>query len=271
MNKHLKDALIELSKFNKPSIPFKFDKLIEDNILGSKIHGTPYWEKDGKIPLNTRGEPMELMAQINLSKMPQLEHFPKDGIVQFFLSMGDTWGMNFDKPIDSKYNKVIYWPNPSMENYSPYPEIQIIDSPSNIPLSIDPEEIKIEACGIADQYHYDQFLENTFKSKFPKLNADELFDAICDEDTDELVFENSGSKIGGFAYFTQDDPRNSNELNQAWGLKDEDKEEIIVLLQLDSDHEEMMWGDCGVANWHILRKDLEKLDFSKVYFTWDCC
>src|SRR5579875_445467 len=98
MKKLLKDALIELSNFKKPSVPFKLEELIEDNILGSKINGTPYWEKNGKIPLNSNGEPMELMAQINLSKMPQLPSFPKDGIIQFFISMGDTWGMNFKTP-----------------------------------------------------------------------------------------------------------------------------------------------------------------------------
>jgi len=271
MKKIIKDALTELSNFKKPSVPFILNELLEDNILGSKIHGTPYWEKNGIIPLDNKSKPMALMAQINLSKMPQLPHFPKEGILQFFLSLEDTYGMNFNKAIDHKYNKVIYWPNPDMEKYSTYPEINIEDSPANIPLSIESDDIKMESCGIADQYYYDQFLENTLIPKFPTLNTDELFDAICEEDTDDLLGDNSGSKMGGFAYFTQDDPRNSNELNKAWSLKEEDKEEIIVLLQLDSDHDEMMWGDCGVANWHILKEDLLKLDFSKVFYTWDCC
>jgi uncharacterized protein YwqG len=274
MKKIIKDALIELSNFKKPAIPFKLDKLLEDNILGSKIHGTPYWEKGGKIPLNTSGEPMELMAQINLSKMPHLPNFPKEGILQFFLSLGDTFGMNFDKCIDHKYNRVIYWPNPDMANYSPYPQVDIIESPSNIPLSIEADEIKLESCFIADQYNYDYLLENNLKVKFPNLDTDELFDCICgDEEYEELIGDNGGSKMGGFAYFTQDDPRGyeNSDLYKTWGLRKEEHKEIIVLLQLDSDHEEMMWGDCGVANWHILKEDLEKLDFSRVFFTWDCC
>jgi uncharacterized protein YwqG len=273
MNKILKDALVELSNFKKPSIPFKLDKLLDDNILGSKINGTPYWEKSGKVPLNSSGEPMELMTQINLAKMPQLPNFPKDGILQFFISMGDTWGMNFKNPMDSKYNKVIYWPNPSIDNYSPYPQIEIYDSPANIPLSIEPKDIRMESCGIADQYHYDYFVENTLKTKFPSLDLDELFDCICEEETDDLLGDNAGSKMGGFAYFTQDDPRSfgPNDSVNVWGVTKKENKEVIVLLQLDSDHEEMMWGDCGVANWHILKEDLEKLDFSRVFFTWDCC
>ena len=32
-----------------------------------------------------------------------------------------------------------------------------------------------------------------------------------------------------------------------------------------------MWGDSGVANFFIDSEDLEKRDFSKVFYTWDCC
>ena len=33
----------------------------------------------------------------------------------------------------------------------------------------------------------------------------------------------------------------------------------------------ILWGDCGVANFFISRTDLEKLDFSRVLYNWDCC
>lgn len=45
-----------------------------------------------------------------------------------------------------------------------------------------------------------------------------------------------------------------------------------MLLQLDTDDSiDMMWGDAGVANFFIRKEDLLKLDFTKVYYTFDCC
>ena len=49
-----------------------------------------------------------------------------------------------------------------------------------------------------------------------------------------------------------------------------------LLLQIDSMRDEengysILWGDCGVCNFFIARADLEKLDFSRVLYNWDCC
>lgn len=34
---------------------------------------------------------------------------------------------------------------------------------------------------------------------------------------------------------------------------------------------DIMWGDCGVANFFIHPDDLKNKDFSKVLYNWDCC
>lgn len=47
-------------------------------------------------------------------------------------------------------------------------------------------------------------------------------------------------------------------------------EDYVLLLQIDTD-DEIMWGDSGVGNFVIHPDDLAKRDFSKVYYTWDCC
>ena len=33
---------------------------------------------------------------------------------------------------------------------------------------------------------------------------------------------------------------------------------------------EILWGDCGVANFFISRADLKARNFSNVYYNWDC-
>ena len=65
----------------------------------------------------------------------------------------------------------------------------------------------------------------------------------------------------GYPNFTQDDPRGYNEIN-----------EHILLLQIDSDDDnDIMWGDCGIANFFIHPDDLAKQDFSQLVYNWDCC
>lgn len=48
-----------------------------------------------------------------------------------------------------------------------------------------------------------------------------------------------------------------------------------LLLQIDTDGSDkvdyVMWGDSGVGNFFINHKKLAQLDFSDVFYTWDCC
>ena len=67
-----------------------------------------------------------------------------------------------------------------------------------------------------------------------------------------------GHKIGGYAYFTQDDPRRPDD-------------PMLLLFQLDSDEVmDLMWGDMGVGHFFIREKDLAARDFSRVLYDWDC-
>ena len=67
-----------------------------------------------------------------------------------------------------------------------------------------------------------------------------------------------GNKLLGYPFFTQYDPRDTKTKYNT------------LLFQLDSDNKNIMWGDFGVGNFFINNKDLENLNFSNVYFTWDC-
>jgi uncharacterized protein YwqG len=86
--------------------------------------------------------------------------------------------------------------------------------------------------------------------RYPSV-AKELDDYVWDN------FESNGHKIGGYAFFTQTDPRH------------DEKEDYILLLQIDSD-KEIIWGDIGVANFFIRPADLAKKDFTQVLYNWDC-
>jgi uncharacterized protein YwqG len=76
----------------------------------------------------------------------------------------------------------------------------------------------------------------------------------------DKFFYNTGHKIGGYAFFTQCDPRDYNK----------NKKNDILLFQIDTDAE-IMFGDSGVANFFINEDDLINKRFEKAYFNWDCC
>ena len=70
-----------------------------------------------------------------------------------------------------------------------------------------------------------------------------------------------GSKLGGYPFFTQEDPRTYGDYPTF----------DTLLLQIDTDDElDIMWGDSGVANFFIALEDLKKRNFSKVLYNWDC-
>ena len=77
-------------------------------------------------------------------------------------------------------------------------------------------------------------------------------------DTYSKLNNASGHKTGGYAFFTQQDPR-----YRMGGLE--------LLFQLDTDKAiHCMWGDMGVGHFFIQKEDLLSLDFSKTMFHWDC-
>ena len=106
--------------------------------------------------------------------------------------------------------------------------------------------------------HYEAF-QNKYllpiAEQYPEIKEDLLFEI-------PYCLENTGHKIGGFAHFTQSDPR-------SFTGSTEQLKEYILLLQIGGD-EEIMWGDGGVGNFFIHPDALRKKDFSQVMYNWDC-
>jgi uncharacterized protein YwqG len=73
-------------------------------------------------------------------------------------------------------------------------------------------------------------------------------------------FDADGHKLGGYASFTQSDPRSYGGRNR----------HDFQILQMDTD-EHLMFGDSGIAHVFINPSDLERRQFEKAYFYWDCC
>lgn len=219
----------------------------------SKFSGIPYWPKN-KEYLTINNKPAKLMAQINLSEIDSGTkkeiNLPENGILQFFFEADDdVWGLDFEDQKKSKI-KVVYHENLEKQLIFNDKELEIFNDNSYMPMSEQLSlkfELKEEYLGLQDLYSSKRFYKTT---NFSDTDFEQMQD----------IADNSGSKLGGYAYFTQSDPLENFPQDENW----------VLLLQIDTD-ENLMFGDSGVANWFIKEADLKNKDFSNVFFNWDCC
>lgn len=222
----------------------------------SKVGGQPYWPKNMPWPSAPDGRELFFLAQINFAETPGLAPFPSKGIVQFFINDDDLYGMDFDDGENPDTFRVVFHPeiqkeasllqsklpqNPTQEDLLPH------HPDESYPLIFGLAE---EVAPITDYQFYRHFGSDFFR-QFGEMEWEVMGQL-------EKAVRSQGHKIGGYAYFTQDDPRRPED-------------PMLLLLQLDSDEGmDLMWGDMGVGHFFIREKDLVALDFSRVLYDWDC-
>ncbi|WP_263079755.1 YwqG family protein [Endozoicomonas sp. Mp262] len=224
-------------------------------IWSSKFGGQPYWPVSQPYPQQLNGKPLLLLAQLNFEEMPALKGYPNKGILQFFIANNDHYGLDFDKPVEELINKpdgyrVVYHPEISNDVSCLQTGLPEIGSQDYLPLS---GEYALEFTLIHE-------LPALTDYRFGEIAGDFLEDEVEDYLWEHL--DAGGSKVGGYANFTQDDPR---------GI--EDNGDWVLLFQMDteySDDIDIMWGDSGVANFFIEPEALARCDFSRVWYNWDC-
>lgn len=246
---YLKEFENDLAKYKLDYIQINAKPIEKETVLSftqSKFLGKPYLPLNAEYPKDKTGKPMILLAQLNFSEIPSLKNYPDKGILQFYVS-GEEWP-------DMEDYKILYHAEieDSQTNFEFLSEELYSDSPINCEhtLTFSKEE---EYGGVQD-FRFDFSFNGLDYWEFEKKLEESQKKEI------EKLFDNEGHKIGGYAYFTQGDPREY----------DEKAKKDILLLQIDTD-EEIMFGDSGVANFFINKEDLINRKFEKAYFTWDCC
>ena len=248
-------------------------------LCDTKFGGIPYWDAKQEYP-ELIGQPLVLLAQINLRDLGKNEYLPDCGLLQFFILPDDMYGCDFDKPDSNDTFRVVY-----------HAEIDpVVTAEDVLALGIlttatarEEDECCMPICGMGEIavdvqktvvsmgvecYEYDSMIAGIAGElgiNVPEhptaysLLPEKLFDAEFDQNTGHWLF--------GYPYFTQYDPRECSEELQRYDT---------MLFQMDSDfpsgsNYQILWGDCGVANFFINSDDLRRLDFSRVMYTWDCC
>lgn len=264
----------------KESIKIKLKPNTKVSITQSNIGGLFYLPKDKEISVNDKGQQLLFLAQINCEELPENSIYPKTGILQFWIFGGNTdMGVDYDNLISDNNKRVIYYP--SIEEHFTEDELSDIYNPQ-----IDEEEgelwspivgrapfalsfKKINEAILDTDFRFDEILVEKWNEAFPDKSISSYYDLdddIFEYISDELDTEDN-TKIGGFGYFAQSDPR---------GEYEQYKDYTELLLQLDSlagddDEFEIMWGDCGVGNFFATKEQIKNLDFTNCLYTYDCC
>lgn len=247
----------EIEKTKKQFIAITATPTESLTLRQSKFGDYPCIPKGFAYPLDMEGNPMYPLAQINCRELPPSGDMPLSGFLQFYIAADDVYGISFDEAIPNDVS-VLFFEESEVE--VPEEDLSFLDEvlkSDNVPvmkphaLTFRPGE---EYIGLGDHHgeHNPHFNLERIYQQHPSI-ADELEEMAYD------VFSPTGHKLGGYAYFTQQDPRDYSD-----AIKDH-----VLLFQMDSD-EEIMWGDVGVANFFIRPEDLAKRDFSRVFYTWDC-
>ncbi|MBL8226930.1 MAG: DUF1963 domain-containing protein [Bryobacterales bacterium] len=220
------------------------------DLFDSRVGGKPFLPQSTPYPHNEAGDPLLFLAQVNFSQMPKLDGFPASGLLSFFIGTDEMYGLDLEQPDKQDGFRVLYFSKSQLED-APRTDFGFLNHLGEImsPLAepFQPRKMHFhiveEALSLTDY----RFAQVTGIDPFAE-EAEEI-DLDCD---------GTGHKVGGYASFTQEDPRTDLE-----------GEPYELLLQLDMDLD-LMWGDSGVGNFFIRPSDLAKLDFTRVLYNWDC-
>ncbi len=241
----------DLEKYKLETVRIHATPLPKGKFLGitqSKFLGNPYLPVGMEHPEDSKGTPMILLAQINFSEVPTLPEYPSEGILQLFISPDEWLDVEMEEYI------ILYHEDLNQEYQKDFSFITqdfYLDSPILCEHSLSFEKV-IEYGGYQDVRFQPTFNGNEYWDLVETLSPEEQ------EQWDDF-FRADGHKIGGYAYFDQEDIRENNP----------DQKEDVLLLQIHYD-EKISFGDAGVANVFINPRELRTRDFSKAYFTWDC-
>ncbi|HZW68671.1 MAG TPA: YwqG family protein [Pseudogracilibacillus sp.] len=230
------------------------------DLTQSKIGGQPYWLKGEAYPTTASGQPLRFLAQVNFSEIEQgLEDYPGSGLLQFFILDDDLHGLNFDDQTKQDSFRVVYHEIIETDSSKWEKELPTFDQEKFFPvekelaMTFKPQK---ELISLYD-YRFNQM--TNLESLLDNGQYDE-YDEIT-ESYGELTTYSSGSKLNGYPFFTQDDPRYQEQYQSYDSL----------LFQIDSyDTTGIMWGDGGVANFFISRENLKSQNFADVLYNWDC-
>lgn len=231
----------------------------------TRLGGAPV---DKEVPLDSEGNPMHLLAAIWCSEVRGIPDFPERGVLRFYISGNDYYGLDLDEPAVQKDFRVLY--NEDEDKF----DGSLRDDP-NLPAHFPVKHgypVRL-APAMSSMLSSDYRFEDQMDSACRKAGLEKGQFDLTDSEFDLIYDENSygGHRIGGYPCFEQDDPRDVGEALHKYDT---------LLLQIVShsmpdgsgkEEDLIMFGDNGGCQFFIPRDKLRARDFTDVMYNWDCC
>lgn len=249
----LKPFEVALKSYQRESIKIIANPLAENPLVDSlaletsKFLGLPFIPMSREYPIDVNGEAMVLVAQINFSEIPNLADFPTKGLLQFYLSP-KNW---YDEEA-----MVLYINEEELETFA-RSDFSFLSAAAYEEIPV----MKVHRLSFQKVVDNGGMTDNQFDFTFQGLDVWEYIETLNETD-EEAVYQYlnaGGHKLGGYAEFTQADPRGGK-------FRTGD----VQLLQIDADNH-IEFGDSGLGHVFISRENLKAKRFEKAYFYWDCC
>ena len=190
------------------------------NVADSKFGGIPYIAKDSDVPKDSNDTQLALLAQINCTELPENVLYPKEGLIQFWISRNDNFGLNnkedyrviYIKKIenditnDDVLNKYNLLNENNDEEYSPF-------NKENTSFALKFE--KGISTITSNDFQFENLVLQTVRELFPDEDVKDLYNDLDQEVFNTLfkAFTGVNHSIGAYPTFTQWDPRNPDEPN----------------------------------------------------------
>lgn len=278
--------LIELirTRTSMPAYRLIIDADRTPGLTDTKLGGLPYWPADLAYPTTPKGQKLMLLAQLRLSDFGDDDRLPGQGLLQFFIdATDDCSGMDFDDSTCQDGFRVIW--HETIDPAVTPEQVEVLGMPTSLvgydedylgnPLSGEfalGVETATSCMNTADGRIDDMFvaccrelLGDDFvagRSNFWDLLDQEGQDRLFEE----LKWPEPAHQVFGYPFFTQQDPRYDELMDEF----------DTLLLQVDSEGEpgtgkdRVLWGDIGIGGFFINGDALRRGDFSRVLFNWDC-
>ncbi len=249
----------------------------------SKFLGKPYWPKAMDYPRRARdGRPMILVAQINFSEVPPLEDFPRSGVLQLFVCAGDDdfldWGRKkgnhriiFHEKIDEDCLLDFSFLTPHLFQDSPVVTEAALAFYKRVEYGgVNDFNFTFSACCDNtgdDEPELQEFLDHLLGTGIDPELYEEFLEQFSPEQQTLIQQEllgGRGEKIGGYADFTQRDPRECEQ--DRFGLGVATQHDDVLVLQIDGFREAF---HAGTGHIFIAPQALRDRDFSKAYLHHD--
>lgn len=267
------DALKESDVPTQEYVRMNLSKLENETLGQSKIGGVPFLKSLDDIPVDVKNAPMMLFAQINLSELPEGQTvFPSNkGLLQFWVSGNDEgYGMGIESLEDTKNSKLIFIEDVTTtltldEIQSHFSKFEFEETPISGGAFKISYSLGKQYLSPAD-YRFQEIVVPIWNEVNPDMEIETIFDGYdgaVEAIYETLLPEQPIHQLGGYPYFTQEDPREFEEELQVYDQ---------LLLQIDTDDDEgvdIAWGDGGISNILMKSEDLKAMNFEHYIYTWD--